>query len=335
MLLNDETTWEQFIEFQKVTSVFVEDSLSSMALCLNMDEELITFEVSEVFDYNADVVTLEFRKAASKKKVSLYSEFKRVYGEYLEPRGFKLVKSKHPYFVRVLNNEVIQLVSIKKEKDEFADIKNQKNCKINECFEIYAGISMFTLPLIDFDKNPWNLEAQKSILPLSILYDIYPKRDDSYELTNSDFLISYDPNNEEEKTIKLSHSFTKLMPFVFELFERSTSFEDLYILGKKMRMSFYDDVLLQNNKTEGIYEKIIEEMKNQIEECRLTKYVNMPERQENYINKLQLAFNNRIKWLKDRDKGGELHEEYMKEINININQNIAKLTNVGYYEQEK
>ena len=178
MLLNDETTWEQFIEFQKVTSVFVEDSLSSMALCLNMDEELITFEVSEVFDYNADVVTLEFRKAASKKKVSLYSEFKRVYGEYLEPRGFKLVKSKHPYFVRVLNNEVVQLVSIKKEKDEFADIKNQKNCKINECFEIYAGISMFTLPLIDFDKNPWNLEAQKSILPLSILYDICPKRDD-------------------------------------------------------------------------------------------------------------------------------------------------------------
>ena len=76
-------------------------------------------------------------------------------------------------------------------------------------------------------------------------------------------------------------------------------------------------------------------MKNQIEECRLTKYVNMPERQENYINKLQLAFNNRIKWLKDRDKGGELQEEYMKEINININQNIAKLTNVGYYEQEK
>ena len=125
------------------------------------------------------------------------------------------------------------------------------------------------------------------------------------------------------------------MPFVFELFERSTSFEDLYILGKKMRMSFYDDVLLQNNKTEGIYEKIIEEMKNQIEECRLTKYVNMPERQENYINKLQLAFNNRIKWLKDRDKGGELHEEYMKEININISQNIAKLRNVGYYEQEK
>ena len=43
---------------------------------------------------------------------------------------------------------------------------------------MYAGISMFTLPLIDFDKNPWNLEAQKSILPLSILYDIYPKRDD-------------------------------------------------------------------------------------------------------------------------------------------------------------
>ena len=125
------------------------------------------------------------------------------------------------------------------------------------------------------------------------------------------------------------------MPFVFELFERSTSFEDLYILGKKMRMSFYDDVLLQNNKTEGIYEKIIEEMKNQIEECRLTKYVNMPERQENYINKLQLAFNNRIKWLKDRDKGGELHEEYMKEVNQNISQNIAKLRNIGYYEQER
>ena len=28
---------------------------------------------------------------------------------------------------------------------------------------------------------------------------IYPKRDDAYELTNSDFLISYDPDNEEEK----------------------------------------------------------------------------------------------------------------------------------------
>ena len=112
-----------------------------------------------------------------------------------------------------------------------------------------------------------------------------------------------------------------------EIIERLNVFSNIIQVVYLVNNSIHEHV--------NCIEKIIEEMKNQIEECKLTKYVNIPERQENYINKLQLAFNNRIKWLKDRDKGGELHEEYMKEININISQNIAKLRNVGYYEQDK
>ena len=113
-LLNEECDWAQLMEICQESDA--EGGLSEIASIIDADEKLILFEAGGIFDYNADVVTVGFKKKTAEKKLSLYAGFKKVYGEYLEPYGFKLVKSKHPYFVRVVDDEIVQIVSIMKSK---------------------------------------------------------------------------------------------------------------------------------------------------------------------------------------------------------------------------
>jgi hypothetical protein len=83
------------------------------------------------------------------KKLTLNAAFKQVFGELLEPMGFKLIKSKHPYFVRVTNDGVVQSVSFAKEKSFSPE---------SEGFSICIGISLISLPLTDYNKSPTTLD---------------------------------------------------------------------------------------------------------------------------------------------------------------------------------
>lgn len=51
------------------------------------------------------------------RAMSLNAAFKKVFGEALEPLGFKLIKSKYPYFVRVVpGGEIIHVISYYNDK---------------------------------------------------------------------------------------------------------------------------------------------------------------------------------------------------------------------------
>ncbi len=60
--------------------------------------------------------------------MTLNAAFVKVFGEALEPLGFKKIKSKYPYFVRVVpGGEIIHVVTI---ISEHGLIRNEKVFKI-------------------------------------------------------------------------------------------------------------------------------------------------------------------------------------------------------------
>lgn len=57
-----------------------------------------------------EAVPLFFKKFKT-KNMSLNAAFLKVFGEALEPLGYKKIKSKYPYFVRVVTDEIIHVIS--------------------------------------------------------------------------------------------------------------------------------------------------------------------------------------------------------------------------------
>ncbi|MCM1277102.1 MAG: hypothetical protein NC299_17370 [Lachnospiraceae bacterium] len=122
-------------------------------------------EVLNTIDENKNIAALYFKKAAE-KKLTLNAAFKQVFGEALEPLGFKLIKSKYPYFVRVASDEIIHYVSVANER---ADGRGDHGVKY-KCFNVYCGVSSVYCGKIDFDKDPSGVDSMHFINNISEIY---------------------------------------------------------------------------------------------------------------------------------------------------------------------
>ena len=103
------------------------------------------------------------------KKLTLNAAFKQVYGEMLEPLEFKLVKSRYPYYVRIINNEILHVITYKL----VSHVNNYTE------FNIIGGIATVYRPKLSFD-----LSQRENINWLESLSEFYRK-------TN---LFNYDEN---------------------------------------------------------------------------------------------------------------------------------------------
>lgn len=141
-------TWEQFSETVDKDSVFVEDTLGELAEILGIEPYYIdanSDEVLEKADSDNSVVVFYFKKAAA-KAMSLNAAFVKVFGEALVPLGYKKIKGQQPYFVRIVNNEIIHIVSI---------AKKRHGQKIGgKTFDILCGVATIYRGEIDFNINP-------------------------------------------------------------------------------------------------------------------------------------------------------------------------------------
>lgn len=108
-LLKNRSDIEKLIAFSNDSDVFVEDSLSKIAALFGMDMLTDQDELSARNDEMT--VKLSFKKAAAKKP-TLKSLVKQIYGEALEPLGFKIAKVRLPMFVRVINDEIIHIIGV-------------------------------------------------------------------------------------------------------------------------------------------------------------------------------------------------------------------------------
>lgn len=147
-LLADGKTWEQFSETAAKNEVFIEDALAELAVILGIEPYFICAdhdEVSDKADENKNITAFYFKKSAA-KTMSLNAAFKKVFGEALEPLGFKLIKSKYPYFVRVVpGGEIIHIVSIMQRKYGIGGRK---------AFDIRCGVATVYRKKLDFNIPP-------------------------------------------------------------------------------------------------------------------------------------------------------------------------------------
>lgn len=147
-LLAEGKTWEQFSETVAKNAVFVEETLVEMAEELKIDPDYIYADFNELMNLageNKNVQPFYFKNAAG-KRVTLKAAFKRVFGEALEPLGFKLIKGKYPYFVRVVpGGEIIHIISY---MEEWCPDRGKK------AFNVIGGIATVYRHKIDLGVSP-------------------------------------------------------------------------------------------------------------------------------------------------------------------------------------
>lgn len=116
-ILSEGSTWERFTAVQQSDYIFVEDGLAELAPLLGMDSRNILFDAEDASESDENTCFLYFKKANTQKpkKLTLNAAFKQVFGEALEPLGFVKIKSKHPYYVRVVNEEILHIISFYKD----------------------------------------------------------------------------------------------------------------------------------------------------------------------------------------------------------------------------
>ena len=250
--LADDSSWEKLCEIVKESDgyVFIEEGLSELASLIGMDEENISFSADEA-TVDEQTVFLDFKKAEAKKekRLSLNAAFKQVFGEILEPLGFKLVKSKYPYYLRVTGEGIIQAVSFAKEK--LLNIDSNRN---EEGIAVYVGIDLLINPLINFDKNPTVIDNQKWMMSLSDLYGNFIAHMDGFNEKHESYTFFYPKGSTEEMLDAMEKYRDELMPFVLEFFEKSKTLEEIYQSGE-ITPSIRHDVIILLGKTDELIEE--------------------------------------------------------------------------------
>ena len=306
--LSMDGTWERFIEICSKDEVFVEDSLSELAPIIGMDSSNILFSADDA-EKDENTFTLGFA-------------FKSVYGELLEPKGFKLLKSKYPYFIRVIDDEVIQIISFMKEKA--FDHKY-------EGFSLCISLNILERHLIEFDKNPSTISNQSCMMPLISFSHNYLLNIKAKNNAHKKFSFYYTKGNSEEMRDALKQSQKELMPFVLEVFEKNKTLDDLYQLGYSVLPGLHKDVVILTHNVdeflahrEKVFPDEFQRMVNALESNPFMQ--SMLEKKKSEAIEKNNSFN---QWFADRSPGKEEYESYMKEKLTIKSNNINLLKNLG------
>ena len=153
------STWEQFSEILIGDYVFVEEGLSKLASVIGIDDCNITFAAEDGDEDDKNTVFLYFKKARSAitmskggktvekpaKKLTINAAFKQIFGEALKPFGFKEIKGRHPYLVRVINNEILHIITFYSDDPDYP---------YDKALAVVGGVATIYRKRISFDKSP-------------------------------------------------------------------------------------------------------------------------------------------------------------------------------------
>ena len=144
-LLADGKTLEEFSEAAAAREVFVENALGKLAAVLGIDPYYMDADYDDVLekaDGNNNITAFYF-KAVQEKVMSLNAAFKKVFGEALAPLGYKPVKGKYPYLVRVIpGGEIIHVITCEESLCSYPRARK---------FDIVGGIATVYRHRIDLD----------------------------------------------------------------------------------------------------------------------------------------------------------------------------------------
>ena len=320
--LADDSSWEKLCEIVKESDgyVFIEEGLSELASLIGMDEENISFSADKA-TVDEQTVFLDFKKAEAKKekRLSLNAAFKQVFGEMLEPLGFKLVKSKYPYYLRVTGEGIIQAVSFAKEK--LLNIDSNRN---EEEIAVYVGIDLLINPLINFDKNPTVIDNQKWMMSLSDLYGNFIAHMDGFNEKHESYTFFYPKGSTEEMLDAMEKYRDELMPFVLEFFEKSKTLEEIYQSGE-ITPSIRHDVIILLGKTDELIEEYKVNLPKEIARLESVHANNNPALLKIFKERTIKFTEEAIKRAASLRKGTKEYNEFIKTAEETKEQNLKTL----------
>ncbi len=139
---------------------------------------------------------------------SLNKAFMEVYGEALARYGFRKVKSRQPYIIRLINDEIVQVITVIRE--DTADYETNG-------FRIYAGIATVYRLMLDFDEKPYN--CRNWLISIDSIYrdgDFFGDREDRFI---GKYRCVYSKNDEKELMNCMKNSVEGTKEIALRIFE--------------------------------------------------------------------------------------------------------------------
>ncbi len=209
--LSDGSTWEQFNEILGGEYVFVEDGLAQLAPVIGMDSGNLLFSAEDAENSNGDefMVFLEFKEAKVKKgkKLTINAAFKQIMGEVLKPYGFKVIKGKQPYIVRVINNEILHIITF---------YPGDPTYPYDKAITIVCGVATIYRKRISLDRTP-----KQNKIWLNYIREFYKSKthESNCEITRN-YIYSYYYSNDNESMIStLKKGADNVIKYVLPVFD--------------------------------------------------------------------------------------------------------------------
>lgn len=253
-------------------------------------------------------------------KTSFRSMFCAAYGELLRPRGFSLLNSKYPYFVRVTDGGMLQSISYAKQK---ADLDPE--C---EGFAPWLGCSPLSYPAADYHTKPDALENQAAMQAAVSFYHSCSLYLDGFAGAPAHTSFFYRRGDADGMQKALRCSQAETMPFILGFFDRCTSPEALYESG----ICPYDrDLAVLAKRNDAYTAKREREFPAQYEElCRVLDSNPMMKMRAERDKQAALArFTEEKQWLAERKPGGAAYESFMRSAADTGAANLRMLSALG------
>lgn len=270
-LLASGKTWEQLSDIWNKNEVFVEDALYEVASVLGIEPK---YMVSDHEDFNnatdedTNVVSLFFKKEITDskgcgKKLTLNAAFKQVFGETLEPLGFKKIKGRQPYFVRLIGDEIIHVITYRNESERAHGYK---------AFNILGGVATVYRQEINLTISPMD-----NLGWLNTISDFYTIPNSQFDMIFRRIINKFQYKADGETLIDvLSYAADLTKKIILPIFDKVKDINDCINYFNQFRLpmhlfdekeefgeqyaDFYDEgfLYIKTNDINGIRKKIEE-----------------------------------------------------------------------------
>ena len=323
--------WAKVEEIHSKDHTFADDALCEFGEVIGCENMLLEFDGAD-----DDAVRLYFKKAGE-KKLTLNAAFKQVFGPELEKLGFVLAKSRYTYYVRLINKEILEVISFNQLDSDHAT---------KRVFRIEIGVASLYRHILDLSISPkknqdWLLDnhwicSHKEQIPLD---DDYLQKIISFkcDLTDRDSMLRAFENS-LEVTKKIA------IPLLDKIHNIDTCIE--YLRGVGIMLKLFDSTDFgnknpNNDSNEGYlycitpnYENIIR--KKLINDLDIYKKA-LDKRLDGYyedeyhrrVEKFETVVEKRVAQIERIVKNEELYAKLLSELENRRKNNIERLKSYG------
>ncbi|MBQ8411327.1 MAG: hypothetical protein IJX15_06345, partial [Ruminiclostridium sp.] len=168
-----------------------------------------------VSEDNKAVIPLYFKKAGT-KSLSLNAAFVKVFGEALEPLGFKKIKGRHPYLVRVVpGGEIIHIIAIRSTTS--LDLRKK-------AFDILIGAATVNRRIINLDVAP--TENINWIKPVDDYYIRSHRPNVEMKIAEQLHPFQYFKENQEDMLRELNFSLDMTQKYVLPILDKANTIDE-------------------------------------------------------------------------------------------------------------